>query len=286
MFERRQWRKQHQKRLSSLEEQRQQIGLIGDYYSSGLEVDDYMNMKRKAEYENFDRAKDMEYLPGGLSVEGRRLMLEKLLFIQEGIGYDLISEEEIQAIVDFWNEEGYSITRAEVQPNNHAYDGALVLSKEGAINKKETTTDNQYFEILIDFEYGRDEMVEFIESRKKKTGQSYYYFTTNCDMGEDEQFVWNQAVFVVCRPGITTEKEARKLIYDWLNPSLEQPQEDQSLKGCVKRTLSKVRMALKRGEKPHKEMVFLYRAIGWIKMDEPELSNEILSILHCYELGV
>lgn len=278
-FERRQWRKQHQKRLASAEEERSQIRLVGDYFSQGQDVDDYLNMKRQTEYEKFDRANDFEYLPGGLSVPGRRLMLEKLLFIQKETGYNLISEEEVQAIIDFWNEEGYHFTREEVIPTNHSYDGALVLNKDGSLNQKETTTTTPTFEIHVDFEDGRDQMVEFIESRKKKTGKSFYYFTTHCDLGGNEQFVWNQAVFVVSVPGITNEKEARKLIHDWLNPLLDQPQEDQSLSGCVKQTLKKVQSALLRGERPIKEMSFLSRALNWIKEDEPGLSNEIRTLL-------
>ena len=212
-------------------------------------------------------------------------MLEKLLYIQEETKANLIPEEEVQAIIDFWNEEGYKISREEVIPTNHSYDGALVLNKEGAINTSETTTDSSYFEITVDFSDGRDEMVEFIESRKKKTGKSFYYFTTHCDLGEKAQYAWNQAIFVVCRPGINSEEEARKLIYDWLNPDLDQPKEDHSFIGYVKRALNMVQIALKKGEYPYHEMVSLKKAIDWIKMDEPILSEEIRSLLHCYELA-
>ena len=52
-FERRQWRKQHPKRLATLEEERQQINLIGDYFTKGVEVTTFMDMKRQAEYESF-----------------------------------------------------------------------------------------------------------------------------------------------------------------------------------------------------------------------------------------
>jgi DNA sulfur modification protein DndC len=283
-FERRQWRKQHQKRLASLEEERKRMR-ITDYFQQGFDVSDYMEMKKQEEYESFERAEDYEYLPGGFSVEGRKLMLEKLLYIQEETGYDLISDEEVQAIIDYWNEEKYFISRSEVVPQNHSYDGPLVLDKEGFYNSKESTTDTPYFEIHVDFEYGRDEMVEFIESRKKKTGKSFYYFTTHCDLGEDEQFVWNQAIFIVCVPGITEEKEARKLIYDWLNPQLDQPPVDHSFKGCVERQLKKVYQALNRGEQPYQEMVFLKKALDWISQDEPELSKKIRTLLNGYEVA-
>jgi DNA sulfur modification protein DndC len=282
-FERRQWRKQHQKRLSNLEEQRKQINLIGDY-CNGLEPFEYFNIKQQAEYEQFDRAEDHEYLPGGFSVEGRKLMLEKLLYIQQQTGYELITEEEVHAIIAFWNEEGYLIKREAVKPRNHSYDGALVLNKEGNLNTTETTTETPYFEVHIDFEDGRDEMVNFIESRKKKTGESFYYFTSHCDMGAAEKFVWNQAVFVVCRPGIQTEQEASDLIYKWLNPHYDQQQEDHSFSGYVKRKLSKVSKALREGENPLEEMLLLKKMLKLIDQEEP-LFHEIMSLLSRYPLA-
>ncbi|OIJ09470.1 hypothetical protein BKP35_16580 [Anaerobacillus arseniciselenatis] len=130
-FERRQWRKQHQKRLSFLEDEKLQMRLIGDYFNQGMNVSEYMEMKKQKEYEEFDRAEDFEYLPGGLSVKGRKLMLEKFLYIQEETGYDLISEEEVKAIIDYWKFEGYDISRNMVKPTNHSYDGAIVLQKDG-----------------------------------------------------------------------------------------------------------------------------------------------------------
>lgn len=284
-FERRQWRKQHQKRLASLEQKRKQMRLT-EYFQKGFDVEKYMEMRKQEEYEAFDRAEDYEYLPGGFAMEGRKVMLEKLLYIQEETGFDLISNEEVQAIIDFWNEEGYLFTREDVIPTNHSYDGSLIFTKEGTYNSKESTTLTPYFEIHVDFEDGRDEMVEFIESRKKKTGKSFYYFTTHCDLGEDEQFVWNQAIFIVSRPGITEEKEARKLIFDWLNPQLDQPQEDHSFSGYVKRKLKTVYAALSRGERPEHDLVSLQKALEWIREDEPQLSNEIMSLLNSNNIAV
>ncbi|MCM3402976.1 hypothetical protein [Cytobacillus oceanisediminis] len=277
-FERRQWRKQHQKRLAAAKHQRKQIHLFGDYFDKGLDVSDYFEVKKQTAYEQFDRAEDFEYLPGGLSVEGRRLMLEKLLFIQQETGFALISEEEVKAIVDYWNEEGYSISRDEVFPSNPPLDGSLVLKKDGTVNQLETTTSTPFFEILIDFENGRDEMVEYIESRKKATGQSYYYFTTHFDMGKVEQEVWNQAIFIVCRPGVYTEKEARKLIEGWLFQKIE-IKEDHSFISYVRRTLRKAELAIKNGEKPYQEMVSLNKALDWIKEDDSRLSEEIIKLL-------
>jgi len=216
-FERRQWRKQHQKRLQQKEEDRKQINFIGEYFDKGMKVTHYMLLKQQAEYENFDRADDTSYDPGGLSIEGRKLMLEKLLYIQEKTGHELISEDEVMAIIQFWNEEGYNIRRNDVIPRNHQYAGALVLNKDGSINRKETSTKTPYFYVTVDFQEGRDEMVRLIELAKKNTGESYYYFTDHWDMGDEEQFIWNQATFIVCRPGIVTQEEAQKRIDDWLH---------------------------------------------------------------------
>ncbi|MGY3716119.1 hypothetical protein ACWE42_11405 [Sutcliffiella cohnii] len=282
-FERRQWRKQHQKRLTASEERKEQVQLIGQYFDRSHDVSDFYKMKKQFDYDGFDRAEDYEYLPGGLSVEGRRLMLEKLLYIQVETGYNLISEEEVQAIIEYWNVEGYEINRKDVRPTNHSYDGALVLKKCGSINLKETSTVTPSFEVSIDFEYGRDEMVEFIESRKKETGQSYYYFTTHCDLGEKEQFVWNQAVFIVCRPGINTEEEAKQLIIDWLEPESNRQKEDHSFSGYVKRKWNKVKQLRHNGEEFIYELTLLKNAYRLLKEDNHLLYQEIKTFLISYE---
>ncbi|MBL2347038.1 hypothetical protein ELJ07_33345, partial [Klebsiella pneumoniae] len=55
-------------------------------------------------YESFNRASDEEYIPGGISFEGRYILLEYLLYAQEKSQYTLIEEEEIEAILEAWYE--------------------------------------------------------------------------------------------------------------------------------------------------------------------------------------
>jgi DNA sulfur modification protein DndC len=233
-FERRQWRNQHSKRMAEKEKEEQQVNFFSDY-SANLSFEELANIKRTHDYQTFDRANDSAYDPGGLSFEGRKMMLESLLYVEKVSGYQLIGEDEIHEIIEYWKSEGYSVNRNDVQPINHSYDGALVLNKDGSINKRETKVSSESFIISVDFEHGRDEMIEIIEKRKKLTGQSYYYFTDHWDMGEKEEFVWNQAHFLVCKPNILSEAEARKELYEWLYPIPKT--EDHSINGYVKRKL-------------------------------------------------
>lgn len=47
----------------------------------------------------FKRTEKGEYAPGGLTVEGIRMLLEYLLFTQQEMNTSLISEEEIEAVL-------------------------------------------------------------------------------------------------------------------------------------------------------------------------------------------
>lgn len=241
-FERRQWRKQHIKRLDLQSSLKEQVNLFEDFANPNLTYEELKSMHDLHEYENFDRANDIDYNPGGLSFEGRKMMLEKLLWIEQQTGYHLISETEIQAIIGAWEEDGYYCKRSDIIPTNHEYDGALVLNPDGSVNKKETTCTSPIFIVSVDFSDGRDKMVEFIEKRKKKTGQNFYYYTTHWDMGENEKFVWNQAHFIVCKPTIHSQEQASQLIYNWLNPMMDADykQEDHSLTGYINRRLNQL----------------------------------------------
>lgn len=88
-------------------------------------------------YESFNRASDEGYIPGGISFEGRFILLEYLLYAQEKSQYTLIEEDEIEAILDAWYEtEGIRVSRNEVIPKDFNYDGELVLLPDMKVNKQ------------------------------------------------------------------------------------------------------------------------------------------------------
>ncbi len=214
-FERKQWQRQMKKRLEQAQAEVNQTSLF-DMIPSALDYEEQKALSDEHHYYTYDRANDDTYDPGGLNIAGRKMMLEKLLYIQEVTGYPLIEQDEIEAIIQVWQDEGYSYRIEDIKPINHVYDGALVLNKTGSVNEKETTTTSPLYYVHQDIDMGRDELVQYINKRKLATGESYYYYTTHCDMGEDEKFVWNQAIFIVCRPDISTPLEARKVIEKWL----------------------------------------------------------------------
>lgn len=172
--------------------------------------------QKQHNYESFNRANDTDYSTGSLTFDCRKLLLEHLLYLEQITGLKLIEHEEIQAIIDVWREEGYNIHR--VQPKEFIYDGAVVFDNKFNENMKETNNPNPQFWITREFSMGRDEVIEYITKRQKVTGKSYYYNLSHQDFGEEESFVYNTAVFLVCQAGITSEIDAGKLIDQWLYP--------------------------------------------------------------------
>lgn len=87
---------------------------------------DLFSIQNHAEYDYimFDRTEKGDYAPGGLTVEGRRMLLEYLLFTQQKMNTNLISEEEIEAVLQAWYEtDGIRVYRDELEPIHHAYLG-------------------------------------------------------------------------------------------------------------------------------------------------------------------
>lgn len=169
---------------------------------------------KRHEYHSFQRAEDLEYVPGSLTFEARYKLLQKLLFVQEETGYELISTDEINAIIACWQEEGYTVDK--VEKEDWKYDGSLVFHPDGSINQKETTTESPIFWINREFSDSRNEMIDYINRRKIKTGRSFFFYTSYNDFGEEDQFVYNQAEFLVCDPNIQTYEEAIKHLDEWL----------------------------------------------------------------------
>lgn len=179
--------------------------------SEVAETEKYIN-----DYESFDRVSYDEYAPGALTVEGRRILLEYLLFIQEKMGYSLVQDYEVQAILECWNEiDGIVVKRDDLKPIDFNYDGELIFLPNKKINKKLTTNPNPVFYVSIDLRMGEAELFEFLKERQQKTGQSYFFFPNSVEF-KNEKLVWNSVTFVVCRNGVTASIEAHAEVFKWL----------------------------------------------------------------------
>ncbi|MDT3417098.1 DNA sulfur modification protein DndC [Brevibacillus aydinogluensis] len=144
---------------------------------------------------------------GSLTHEARLAMFRYLLYIQQETGYQLIEEEEVQAILDCWREEGFTPT--EIDPQPFMYDGALVLHPNGAINEKETTTRNPVFRFRLSYNGSQDEMVEALLQCRQTTGKHMFY-----------RFVQGSIEFFVCEAGVKTEEDAKAVLKNWLDSAL------------------------------------------------------------------
>ncbi len=202
LLPRQQYRKQEQK-LQEQRDAQQQVGLFDE--------GEYSN---KHYYESFERA-NYEYAPGAMTVEGRKLLLESLLFIQEEMDELLIEEDEIRAILNCWQLDGVTVEREELIPKWFQYDGALVLRPDGKLNRKETTTITPVYKVKIEFNTGESSMIDFLRERQRFTGRSLFYFP-EYEEYPDPGLVYNYATFLVCSPGINSMEEAKEYVCDWL----------------------------------------------------------------------
>lgn len=167
-------------------------------------------------YDSFQRAECDSYEPGGMTLEGRRLLLEYLLYIQEQTGFSLIEEAEIEAILQAWKElDGVEVARHELVPRPFRYDGPLVFRKDKTINKERTKTKNPVFFVTIDIGMEEQALYAHMRERQRVTQRSLFFFPKAQDF-EEERVVWNSATFVVCNDEVQTETEAYAYVYRWL----------------------------------------------------------------------
>lgn len=166
-------------------------------------------------YRNYERAHRGNYEPGGFNINLRVQLLEKLLFAQQECGYQLIEEEEVEAILGSWKEEGYDISNSMIKPRNHQYDGAVVLREDWSVNVSKTTNLNPVFYIEVPFKYGDSKIVEYIKERQTKTRRSIFCYFDN-KAYKDQNIVYNTATFIVCDPNIHNVKEANEYVVRWL----------------------------------------------------------------------
>ncbi|MEK4671097.1 phosphoadenosine phosphosulfate reductase domain-containing protein [Niallia sp. FSL R7-0271] len=174
------------------------------------------NTKYANQFETFKRIKQVDYSPGGLTFEGRKLLLEHLLFISKRDNLVLISEDEIMAILDAWiDTEGISIQREKLRPKRFNYDGELVFLPNKTINKLETKTTNPIFYINIEFNMEEAKLYSFLKERQITNHSSIFFFPTSQEFTK-EKLVWNKATFVVCKESCTTRQQAYEHVYSWL----------------------------------------------------------------------
>lgn len=201
-------RQQFTKKLKELSQNREGMNQIGLFELDENPYLDYYNTFKRATYD--------EYAPGGMTVQGRRILLEYLLFIQEQTGYQLIHEYEIEAILNCWKEtDGIVVARNELVPTEFSYDGELIFLPDKKVNKKLTQNPNPVFYVNIDLKMEEGELYEFLKERQQVTGKSYFFFPNTFDIKE-KTLVWNQVSFVVCSEGITTSLQAHEDVFEWL----------------------------------------------------------------------
>lgn len=166
-------------------------------------------------YNNFEKGEKTEYEPGGFTFEIRLILLQKLLYAQEMVGYELIENDELYAILRNWEEEGYSFADENIKPVNHQYDGQLVLKKDGTINEKETKNPNEVFFVSVNLRYKETEIKDLIKERQMATSKSFYCFFDNQDI-RNHHVAYNVLNFIVCEDGVNSLSEAENKIYHWL----------------------------------------------------------------------
>lgn len=180
-----------------------------DLFSEGWLNEDFQY------YYDYEKAEKTHYEPGGFTFELRLMLLQKLLYAQEKVGYSLIEDAELNAILDTWIQEGYSFTFTDILPVNHQYDGQVVLKPDGTINVKETKNKQPVFFVTYEFKFGETRLIEYFKERQQETGKSFYCFFDNKDY-EKYKVVYNVLNFVVCDKNVNTQQEANMLVFHWL----------------------------------------------------------------------
>lgn len=189
-------------------------GFLGDeslWYANEFE-------QYTSEYKTYERAfrgnEKGEYDPGKFSFEMRKILLEKLFYAQQMAGYSLISDEEVDLILQEWANEGFRVSLEDIKPINHQYDGALVLKRDWSINEKETTNANPIFYVQLPMNMSATELAVYHKERQRLTGRSIFCYYDHTDLAHMKA-VYNQATFIVCKDGITTQEQANEYVNEW-----------------------------------------------------------------------
>jgi DNA sulfur modification protein DndC len=164
-------------------------------------------------FDTYKRAEYEQYAPGRMTFEGRKILLEYLLFIQERDGHSLISEEEIQAVLAAWEDtEGISISRSEIQPRDFHYDGQINFLPDKTINKKTTKNANEVFYVTVELNKEESELYSFFKQRQRANQTSLFFFPY-CQEFKDKKLVWNKATFVILKRGLLPLKQKRQSMF-------------------------------------------------------------------------
>lgn len=176
------------------------------------------SIEDNAEYDylTFQRLEEQDYMPGGFTVEARKILLEYLLYVQQQIQEELISEEEIMAILAAWKDtDGVIVMRDELKPIHYGSLGSLVFLPDCTINQKETTTSLPVFYVDINIRLPKKEVFRWVKKRQRETGKSYFFFPANY-ANDKTNLTWNTLRFVVCELGVYKQKDAERVIQAWL----------------------------------------------------------------------
>lgn len=167
-------------------------------------------------YETFNRS-TYEWIPGAMTIEARKRMLEYLLWVQERTGYCLIEEDELQAIYETWKEDGYLVTEADITPAPYSHKEKLVMRKDGTINEYvSNVTSFPIFYVKVQTHMDHHETIGYIRDKARATGQYFPCLQQTLDY-EEENLAFTELIFVVCSPFASTHQEAKHSVFSWLD---------------------------------------------------------------------
>lgn len=152
------------------------------------------------------------YAVGSLTVEARKKMLEYLLYVELQSGYQLIDQEEVDAIVQEWKSELGSDEPITVGPWEFDYDGPVVFDKSGKLNEKETKNLNHLFEIQRTFS-DNIQRVKLDLYQKMALNDTGIFWRASKDERD------HRILFYVSNPYIQSMEDAEWFVDSWLTQS-------------------------------------------------------------------
>lgn len=226
-------------------------------------------------YIMFDRTEMGDYAPGGLTVEGRRILLEYLLYTQQQMNTSLISEEEIEAVLQGWYDtDGIRVYRDELEPIHHACLGELVFKPDCTINEEKTTSPFPVFFVETDIHLGKQDLFRWINERQRITQRSFFFFPSNYS-SDSAKLTWNKLTFVVSRMDITNARDAERVARTWLGMDMYHGKTEKQQKQLLIQLLIQAMQDKPLFEKEESSTKLLYTA---------EFTNRLSRLLETEEL--
>jgi hypothetical protein len=123
----------------------------------------------------------------------------------------------LDAILEVWKEEGYD---TDIQPQPFEYDGGLVFTKDGELNKKQTTNKNPIFEFVVPLD---EEAIHSLYDRinRKHVGISFMV---------NEHFT--QYRCIICHKEILDAEQAYACLQQWLHTHKQKSRDHRSRDFC------------------------------------------------------